>query len=182
MPPDEAYPRAMAAAKRAIAVDDSLSGAHRSLAFADFYWSWDVAGAQREFKRALALDPKSAIAHHWYATFLVHLGRSPESLEEIEKAQKLDPMSTPILADKGLILFYDGQTEQAVALLKQLETTEPDFLSHTITWRSFILCKAIAGNTWRSPGRAPRCSTTSSASPLSQPARRASPVPDRAAC
>ena len=129
MPPDEAYPRAMAAAKRAIAVDDSLSGAHRSLAFADFYWSWDVAGAQREFKRALALDPKSAIAHHWYATFLVHLGRSPESLEEIEKAQKLDPMSTPILADKGLILFYDGQTEQAVALLKQLETTEPDFLS-----------------------------------------------------
>src|ERR1017187_9459325 len=83
MPPDEAYPRAMAAAKRAIAVDDSLSGAHRSLAFADFYWSWDVAGAQREFERALALDPKSAIAHHWYATFLVHLGRSPESLEEI---------------------------------------------------------------------------------------------------
>jgi tetratricopeptide (TPR) repeat protein len=133
MPPDEAYPRAMAAAKRAIAVDDSLSGAHRSLAFADFYWSWDVAGAQREFERALALDPNSGIAHHWYATFLLQLGRFPESLKEIEKAQKLDPMSTSILADKGLILFYRGfyrgQTEQAVALLKQLEATEPDFLS-----------------------------------------------------
>jgi len=129
MPPDEAYPRAMNAAKRAVALDDSLSGAHSSLAFVSFYWSWDVAGAQREFERALALDPKSVLAHHWYATFLLHLGRFQQSLEEIEKAQQLEPMSTSILADKGLILFYSGQTEQGIALLKQLEATEPDFLS-----------------------------------------------------
>jgi tetratricopeptide (TPR) repeat protein len=129
MPPSEAYPRAAAAAKRAIALDDSLSGAHSSLAFVDFYWSWDVPGAQSEFKRALELDPNSVRAHHWYATFLLHLGRFQESLEEIEKAQKLDPESKSILADKGLILFYAGNTEQAVALLKQLEASEPDFLS-----------------------------------------------------
>ncbi len=129
MPPAEAYPRAIAAAKRAIALDDSLSGAHSSLAFADYYWSWDVAGAQREFERALALDPKSVIAHHWYATFLLSLGRFLQSLEEIDKAQQLDPNSRAILADKGLILFHAGQKEQAVALLKQVEATEPDFLS-----------------------------------------------------
>jgi tetratricopeptide (TPR) repeat protein len=129
MPPSEAYPRAAAAAKRAIALNDSLSGAHSSLAFVDFYWSWDTAGAQREFERALELDPNSVRAHHWYATFLLHLGRFPESLEEIEKAQKLDPGSKSILADKGLILFYAGNTDQAVALLKQLEASEPDFLS-----------------------------------------------------
>jgi tetratricopeptide (TPR) repeat protein len=129
MPAAEAYPRAQAAAKRAIALDDSLSGAHSSLAFVDFYWSWDVAGAQREFKRALELDPKSVLAHHWYATFLLALGRLPESLQEIDKAQQLDPMSASILADKGLILFHNGQKEQAVALLKQVENTEPDFLS-----------------------------------------------------
>jgi Tfp pilus assembly protein PilF len=129
MPPDEAYPRAMNAAKRAIALDDSLSGAHSSLAFVSFYWSWDVAGAQREFERALALDPKSVLAHHWYATFLLHLARFQQSYVEIEKAQQLEPMSTSILADKGLILFYSGQTEQGIALLKQLEVTEPDFLS-----------------------------------------------------
>jgi len=129
MPPSEAYPRAMAAAKRAIALDDSLSGAHSSLAFVDFYWSWDVAGAQREFQRAIELDPKCVLAHHWYATFLLALGRLPESLQEIEKAQQLDPQSNAILADKGLILFHNGQKEQAVTLLKQIETTEPDFLS-----------------------------------------------------
>ncbi len=129
MPAAEAYPRAQAAAKRAIALDDSLSGAHSSLAFVDFYWSWDVAGAQREFERALELDPKSVLAHHWYATFLLALGRLPESLQEIDKAQQLDPMSAAILSDKGLILFHNGQKEQAIALLKQVETTEPDFLS-----------------------------------------------------
>jgi tetratricopeptide (TPR) repeat protein len=129
MPPSEAYPRALAAAKRAVALDDSLSGAHSSLAFVDFYWSWDIAGAQHEFERALALDPNSVVAHHWYATILLQLGRFPEALEEIEKAQKLDPVSAPILADQGLILFYGGQADHAVALLKQLEASEPDFLS-----------------------------------------------------
>jgi tetratricopeptide (TPR) repeat protein len=129
MPPSEAYPRAEAAAKRAIALDDSLSGAHSALGFVDFYWSWDVAGAQREFMRALTLDPNSVTAHYWYGTYLLHLGRFSESLEEIEKAQKLDPNSTPILADKGLALFHAGQTEQAEELLKQLVGTDPNFLS-----------------------------------------------------
>ena len=129
MPATEAYPRAQAAAERAIALDDSLSGAHSSLAFVNFYWSWDVAGAQREFERAIELDPKSVLAHHWYATFLLALGRLPESLQEIDKAQQLDPMSASILADKGLILFHNGQKEQAITLLKQIESTEPDFLS-----------------------------------------------------
>jgi tetratricopeptide (TPR) repeat protein len=129
MPPNEAYPRAEAAAKRAIALDDSLSDAHSALGFVDFYWSWDVAGAQREFVRALTLDPNSVNAHYWYGTYLLHLGRFSESLEEIEKAQKLDPHSTSILADKGLVLFHSGQTQQAAELLKQLVASEPDFLS-----------------------------------------------------
>src|SRR5271156_6014572 len=129
MPPSEAYPRAQAAAKRAIALDDSLSGAHSALGFVDFYWSWDVAGAQREVVRALTLDPNSVEAPYLYGTYLLHLGRFSESLEEIEKAQKLDPHSTSILADKGLVLFHSGQTQQAAELLKQLVATEPDFLS-----------------------------------------------------
>jgi tetratricopeptide (TPR) repeat protein len=129
MPANEAYPRAEAAAKRAIALDDSLSGAHSALGFVDFYWSWDAAGAQREFVRALTLDPNSVNAHYWYGTYLLHLGRYAESLAEIEKAQKLDPNSTSILADKGLVLFHSGQTQRATELLKHLAATEPDFLS-----------------------------------------------------
>jgi Tfp pilus assembly protein PilF len=129
MPDDEAYPRAMAAAKRAIALDDSLSGAHSSLGFGEFYWSWDAPGAEKEFKRAIELDPKSVNAHHWYATMLMSLGREKESLEEIDKAQQLDPQSTAILADQGLIIYHNEQTERAIAELKQLEAAEPGFLS-----------------------------------------------------
>ncbi len=129
MPPTEAYPRAIAAAQHAIALDDSLSEAHNSLAFADFYWSWDAQGAQREFRRAIDLDPSSPLAHHWYATFLMVLGRFDESVTEIENARKLDPKSSAILADEGLVLFAAGRGTEGIALLKELETTEPDFLS-----------------------------------------------------
>lgn len=129
MPESEAYPRAIAAAKTAIALDDSLSGAHSSLAFADYYWLWDVASAQKEFQRALELDPKSVNAHHWYATMLMSMGRGWESLAEIEKAQELDPESKAILADKALIMCVFGMRDQAVVQLKQLESSEPNFLS-----------------------------------------------------
>jgi len=129
MPPSEAFPRAIAAAQRAIALDDSLADAHNSLAFADFYWSWDRTSAEREFRRAIELDPNSIVAHHWYATFLMVLGRSDEALAEIQKARELDPRSSAIVADKGLILFLAGKKDQAVSLLQNLESSDPSFLS-----------------------------------------------------
>jgi Tfp pilus assembly protein PilF len=129
MPPEEAYPRALAAAKKAVELDDSSAEAHTSLAFATFFGSFDAVGAEREFRRALALNPNDARAHHWYATSLYAEGRYAEALSQIEMAQQLDPASTAILADKGLILLYAGPREQGVALLKQLESTEPEFLS-----------------------------------------------------
>src|ERR1039457_5518814 len=129
MPPEEAYPRALAAAKKAVELDGSSAEAHTSLAFATFYGSFDAAEAEREFRRALALNPNDARAHHWYATFLYTEGRYSEALGQIEIAQQLDPASNAIVADKGLILLYAGPREQGVALLKQLESTEPAFLS-----------------------------------------------------
>ncbi len=129
MSPEEAYPRALAAARKAVELDDSSAEAHTSLAFATFYGSFDAAGAEREFRRALALNPNDASAHHWYATFLFAEGHYPEALNQIELAQQLDPASNAILADKGLILLHAGRREQGVALLKQLESTEPTFLS-----------------------------------------------------
>jgi tetratricopeptide (TPR) repeat protein len=146
MPAKEAYPRAIAAAQRAIALDDSLAEAHNSLAFADFYWSWDAHSADHEFQRAIALDPNSVVAHHWYATFLMVLGRSQEALAEIEKARKLDPRSSAILADKGLILFLAGQKEEAVSLLEQLESSEPNFLSP----HSYLAVIALATGDYKS--------------------------------
>ena len=131
MPPEEAYPRALAAAKKAVELDDSSAEAHNSLAFATFYWNWDAAGAEREFRRAIQLNPNYVTAHHWYATFLMVLGRFPEALWEIDRAQQLDPASTPILADKALILSHQGHTDQATTLLRQLEVAQPaSFSTH----------------------------------------------------
>ena len=129
MPASEAYPRALAAAKKAVELDDTSAEAHNSLAFATFYWTWDAATAEHEFKRAIALNPGYAAAHHWYATFLMATKRDAEAVVEIEQAAKLDPASTPIMADRGYILYRAGQSKQGIALLKQIETTEPAFLS-----------------------------------------------------
>jgi len=129
MPASEAYPRALAAAQKAVELDDKSSEAHASLAFVSFFGMWDAATADREFRRALELDPSNAIAHHWYATYLQCLRRYSESLAEIERAQALEPASKSVLADKGNILFNAGRQQDAIALLKQMEENEPDFIS-----------------------------------------------------
>ncbi len=124
MPPDEAYPRALAAAQKAVELDDASPGAHTSLAFSTFYWNWDPVTAEREYQRALELDPNFVQGHHWYATFLLTSNRVPEALDQIEQARKLDPSSTTIQADKGRILYDAGRVDEAFALLKQLELTD----------------------------------------------------------
>jgi tetratricopeptide (TPR) repeat protein len=140
MPEESAYPRAKVAAERAIALDDQLAPAHRSLGFVDFYWTWDLAGAQREFDRALALDPLDATTHHWYANVLMQLGRFPEARANIDKAQQLEPTSKAILADKGLLIWIAGNPDEGVRLLKELETSDPEFLSpHSYLWRYYVI-------------------------------------------
>jgi DNA-binding winged helix-turn-helix (wHTH) protein/tetratricopeptide (TPR) repeat protein len=129
MPPDEAYFRAFAAAKKAVELDDRSASAHASLAFVTFWGMWDARGAEAEFRRAIELDPNNAKAHHWLATFLQAVDRHPESLAEIDLARKLDPHSSAILADKGQLLESAGRHQEALQVLTQLEAAEPDFLS-----------------------------------------------------
>ncbi len=128
MPAQEAYPRALAAASKAVELDPNSAEAHNSLAFASFWGFFDATTAEREFRRAIELDPTLSRAHHWYATFLAEIGRSHEALTEIEKARQLNPSSTPILADKGFILTVDGKKEEARSLLTQLAASQPDFI------------------------------------------------------
>src|ERR1700724_3590411 len=104
MPANEAYPRALAAAKKAVELNARSSQAHASLAFVSFNGMWDSGMADEEFRRAIDLDPNNSNAHHWYATFLLSVRRLDESLNEIDRAQGLDPNSPSILADKGRIL------------------------------------------------------------------------------
>ena len=129
MPSSEAYPRALAAAKKAVELDPQSSEAHASLAFVLFFGMWDIASGEQEFERAVELNPNNATAHHWHANGLLALHRLAEALREIDLAQTLDPASSAILADKGNILCAAGQPDEALSLLQQMEGRDPSFRS-----------------------------------------------------
>jgi tetratricopeptide (TPR) repeat protein len=129
MPDSEAYARAIAAARKAVELDDSLAEAHRALAFSEWWGKWDFVDGEKEFHRAIELDPKDPVARKWYANVLAVQGRFPEGLEENDKAQELDPTSHSILADRGLMLFNAGRKQEGIALLKEVERSALDFLS-----------------------------------------------------
>ncbi len=129
MPASEAFPRARAAAAKAVELDPKSSQARASLAFAAFWGFWDADTSDREFRRAIELDPNNAVAHHWYATTLQELGRGSQALVEIERAQALDPSSRAILADKAVILDELGQHKESADLLQQMEKADPRFVS-----------------------------------------------------
>lgn len=129
MPDGEAYSRGAAAARRAVELDDSLADAHRALAFAEMYGSWDFTGAEKEFRRAIELNPKDPEVRRWYANAIGVSGRFAESLDQMDKALALDPTSHATLADKGLMLHLAGRTDEGVELLKEVERSAPEFRS-----------------------------------------------------
>ena len=127
MAPSQAYPQAKVAAERAVALDDRLASAHRALAFVDFWWSHDVQESRRQFERSLSLDPRAALTHHWYANTLAMVGDFPKAVREIQEAERLDPSTTAIIADKAVVLFDAGRTAEAIDILKTVESAQPDF-------------------------------------------------------
>ncbi len=112
-PPGQSFPRARAAALKALELDDSLAEAHTSLAFVKANYDWDFAGAEKEFQRAIALNPNYATAHQWYAMYLVPLKRYPEAEREIKTAQDLDPLSVIISLGVGEIYEWEGKYDAA---------------------------------------------------------------------
>lgn len=139
MSPEEAYPRALAAAQRAVELDGSLASAHSSLGFIDFFWLHNPQASEREFRLAIEIDPRLVEARQWYGSVLMHLGRFDEAIAQLEEAQKLQPASNSILADKALALFLSGKREEGIAILKQIEALEPSFLSPHNYLASFAL-------------------------------------------
>jgi TolB-like protein/Flp pilus assembly protein TadD len=124
VPSKEALSQAKAAALKAIELDDTLSEPHASLAFIAETHEWDWVTAEREYKRALQLNPDDARAHHWYAGYLMYVGRFDEGIAEEQRARDLDPLSLPInnaLAGRFLVA---GRYDQALSQLQ--ETLEMD--------------------------------------------------------
>ena len=106
MTPKEAYPRAKAAAMRALEIDDSLAEAHTSLAHALWSYDWDWEGSERENQRALELNPNYATGHHWYSWFLQLMGRPDEAEHAAQRALELDPLSLAINTQLGVAYYY----------------------------------------------------------------------------
>lgn len=127
VPPSEAWPKAKIAATQALDIDDSLAEAHTSLGLVKEHFDWDWTGAEREFKRALELNPNSATAHHWYGDYLANMGRLEEGMRETKKAQELDPLSLIINTTLGWQFYLAGQNEQAVEQLRKVLDIDPKF-------------------------------------------------------
>ena len=127
LPPSEAWPKAKAAAMQALEIDDSLAEAHTSLGLVKEHFEWDWAGAEREFKRAIELNPNSATAHHWYGDYLANMGRFDEGMRETKKAQELDPLSLIINTSLGWQYYVAHQNDQAVDQLKKVLDIDQKF-------------------------------------------------------
>ena len=119
MPAKEAIPKAKAAALKALELDDTLAEAHTSLALIAMNYDWDWRAAEREFKRAIALNPNYVNAHHWYSHYLISMGRIEESLAESKKALELDPLDVAMNFHLGWHYFYARQYDQAVEQLRK---------------------------------------------------------------
>jgi DNA-binding winged helix-turn-helix (wHTH) protein/TolB-like protein/Tfp pilus assembly protein PilF len=126
-PPRDSFPKARAAAMKALELDDSLAEAHTSLAFVKANYDWDFAGGEKEFKRAIELDPNYATAHQWYAMQLAPMRRFAEAEAEIKRAQELDPLSLIISMGVGEIYEWEGRHELAVAQYKKTLEMDGNF-------------------------------------------------------
>jgi tetratricopeptide (TPR) repeat protein len=128
LPIREAYEKAEAAARRALALDESLAEAHASLADVTKSYRWDWKGAEREFQRSIELNPRYATAHHWYAFLLSALGRLDEALREIRLAHELDPYHLMINTDFAKIWYYAREYDRAADQLRLTLDLDPDFV------------------------------------------------------
>ncbi len=125
--PEEAFPAAKAALARALELDESLSEAHSQAGFISLHYDYDWARADKEFQRAIELNPNSPMAHHGRAFYLAAVGRTDEALLEIRRALDLDPISLHLNADAGRLFSYARRTDDAIDQLRKTLEMGPDF-------------------------------------------------------
>jgi TolB-like protein/DNA-binding winged helix-turn-helix (wHTH) protein/Flp pilus assembly protein TadD len=126
-PQNELMPKARAMALRALQLDESLADAHASLAMIKENYDYDWPGAEKEFRRALELDPQYATAHQWYAEFLSWQGRFPEAFAESEQARQLDPISLIGATDRASILYESRQYDSALKQWRSVLDLDPTY-------------------------------------------------------
>jgi TolB-like protein/DNA-binding winged helix-turn-helix (wHTH) protein/Flp pilus assembly protein TadD len=139
MPPAEALPKAKAAAIQALELDSTLGEAHNSLAFSLDVFDWDLDLAGKEFRRAIELNPGYATAHQWYAAHLIVLGRNGEAIEEMRKAESLDPLSLIIGADLADFLVIAHSYDESIRESRKTIEMDPNFaLAHNQLGQAYL--------------------------------------------
>ncbi len=130
--PQEARPKAKAAALKALELDVSLAEAHTTLADTYLYYDWDFPKAQQEFLLAIAANPNYPTAHQWYAEYLYAVGRFDDAIAEAKRAQELDPLSVAINGSVAETYYYARKYDQAIEAYKATQKMDPNFISgHT---------------------------------------------------
>jgi adenylate cyclase len=139
IPPREAFPKAKEAALKAIELDDNLAEAHASLGFVHFHYDWDWAAAEKEFKRALALNPQSAQAHIHYTDYLVGMARFNEAYDQGRHALEIDPVSPLSNLVLGWAFLSGGRIADAIQQFsKAVELNPNDALARTWLGRAYL--------------------------------------------
>jgi TolB-like protein/DNA-binding winged helix-turn-helix (wHTH) protein/tetratricopeptide (TPR) repeat protein len=129
LPPMTAYPKAKAAALQALAIDNTLSDAHASLAFAAMHSDWSWPDVEREFQLAISMNPNGSNALHWYALYLTSQGRFTEAQETMKEALALDPLSLIVKTNSAWVLYFAGDYETAVSLCRDALQLDSNFMS-----------------------------------------------------
>jgi TolB-like protein/class 3 adenylate cyclase len=127
LPPNEAFPKAKAAAEKALQIDERLGEAHISLAYVKEGYDWDLDGAQRDYKRGIELNPNYAIAHQWYGLHCALRERFPEAIAEIKRAQELDPLSLIINMNVAWSFYFARQYDEALEQSQKALELDPNF-------------------------------------------------------
>jgi TolB-like protein/DNA-binding winged helix-turn-helix (wHTH) protein/Flp pilus assembly protein TadD len=125
--PRDSFPKARAAAEKAIALDDSLAEAHVSLAMVKGAYDWDWLGSEREFKRAIELNPNYVTAHQWYGLALASVGRFSEAEREVRRARELDPLSPIVNMAVAEVSAWERRDDDAIAQYKRVLELDPSF-------------------------------------------------------
>ncbi len=137
-PSRDAFPKAKQAALKALEIDNNLAEAHSALAYVEYFFEWDWTAAEKEFRRAIEINPNYALAHLGYAHLLSTLGRHGEALAEINWATKLDPLSPFVGTIKGQILFHAHRYSEAIEEVNKAMEIEPNFwIGQIVLGRSY---------------------------------------------
>lgn len=127
MPSAQAFPEARSSAEMALSLDPNSAEAYNSLAFEVYRYEWDFAGADEDFRKAIALNPDYSVAHQWYGEFLGDLRRFDESIAELRRAKDLDPLSAIVGSDLADGYFHAGRYAEAEAELRRILALYPKF-------------------------------------------------------